>query len=132
MLQELAVAKGVILKKHRESGTVKDMKIPGRERKTTAREDSLMVRKSKADRFKTAPQIKAEMNLEYGVQVSTSTAQRRLREAGMFGRKPRKKPRLTLAHKEDLNATSTDSMNSFRLSMVSSLIIVKTSFTVSL
>ena len=88
-----------ILKKHEETGSVRDKRIPGRLRKTTSREDSILVRKSKADRFKTAPQLKAEMNLEYGVQVSTSTAQRRLREAGLFGRKPRRKPRLTPAHK---------------------------------
>ena len=79
---------------------MKDVKITGRKRKTTRREDSLMVRKSKADRFKTAPQIKAEMLIEHGVSVSSSTARRRLREAGLFGRKPRRKPRLTSKHKK--------------------------------
>lgn len=52
-----------ILEKHRNTGSVKDKRIPGRRRKTTSREDSIMVRKSKANRFKTAPQIKAEMTL---------------------------------------------------------------------
>ena len=73
-------AVGEIVRKHRLTGSVTDRKIPGRGRKTTARQDRLLVRKSLADRFKTAPQVKAEMLLEHGVDISTSTAQRRLRE----------------------------------------------------
>ena len=66
----------------------------------TRREDRTMVRKSMSDRYKTAPEIKAKMQLEHGMSVSTSTTQRRLREAGLIGRKPRKKPRLTSRHKK--------------------------------
>ena len=79
-----------ILEKHKITGSEKDKRIPVRRRKTTSREDSIMVRKSKANRFKTAPQKKAEVRLEYGVQISTSTAQRRLRAASLFGWKPRR------------------------------------------
>ena len=92
-------AVGEIVRKHRLTGSVTDRKIPGRGRKTTARQDRLLVRKSLADRFKTAPQVKAEMLLEHGVDISTSTAQRRLRESGLHGRKARRKPRLSPAHK---------------------------------
>ena len=67
-------AVGEIVRKHRLTGSVTDRKIPGRGRKTTARQDKLLVRKSLADRFKTAPQVKAEMLLEHGVDISTSTA----------------------------------------------------------
>ena len=73
-------AVGEIVRKHRLTVSVTDRKIPGRGRKTTARQDRVLVRKSLADRFKTAPQVKAEMLLEHGVDISTSTAQRRLRE----------------------------------------------------
>ncbi|XP_028414913.1 uncharacterized protein LOC114538000 [Dendronephthya gigantea] len=65
-----------ILKKKRLTGSVKDCKIPGSKRKTTRREDNILVRKSKADRFKTAPEIKAEMQNEHGVNISVSTTQR--------------------------------------------------------
>ena len=88
-----------ILKKKRLTGSVKDAKIPGRKRKTSEREDRLMVRKSKSNHYKTAPQIKAEMLIEHGVNILVSTTQRRLREAGLKGCKPRKKPRLTARRK---------------------------------
>ena len=59
-------------------GNVKDAKIPGQKRKTSQKEDRIVVRKSKADRFKTASQIKAE--IDYDVDISVSTTRRRLRE----------------------------------------------------
>ena len=90
-----------ILKKHRLTGSVRDITIPGRPRVTTKRQDSLLVRKCKMDRFKTATQIRAEVLSEYSLKLSTSTVQRRLRGAGLFGRKPRRKPRLTPKHKRD-------------------------------
>ena len=43
-----------ILKKEPLTGGVRDRKIVGRKRKTTTKEDRLIVRKGKADRFKTA------------------------------------------------------------------------------
>ena len=89
-----------ILKKQRDTGTVRDKKIPGRKRKTTAKEDRIMVRKSKSDRFKTASEIRAEMQIKHRVNVSSSTARRRLREAGLNGCKSRQKPRLTSRHKK--------------------------------
>ena len=88
-----------ILKKERLTGGVRDRKIIGRKRKTTTKEDRLIVRKSKADRFKTATEIKAEMQVEHGVHISSSTTRRRLREAGLNGCKTRQKPRLTARHK---------------------------------
>ena len=44
--------------------------------------------------------IKAEMLIEHGVNISFSTTQRRLREAGLKSCKPRKKPRLTARYKK--------------------------------
>ena len=89
-----------ILKKKMVYGNVKDAKIPGRKRKTSQKEDRIVVRKSKADRFKTASQIKAEMQIDYDVDISVSTTRRRLREAGLNACRPRKKPRLTARHKK--------------------------------
>ncbi|KAI6655331.1 Transposase domain containing protein [Oopsacas minuta] len=90
-----------MLKKHRLTGTVRDLAILGRPRVTTKRQDNLLVRKCKKDRFKIATQIKAEVLSEYSIKLSTSTVQRRLPGAGLFGRKPRRKPRLTTKHKRD-------------------------------
>ena len=41
-----------------------------------------MVRKSKSNCYKTTPQIKAEMLIEHGVNISVPTTQRRLGEGG--------------------------------------------------
>lgn len=67
------------------TGSVKDAKIPGWKRKTSKREDRVMVRKSKSNRFKTALEIKVEMQNEHAVSVSVSPTKRRLREAGLKG-----------------------------------------------
>ena len=40
------------------------------------------------------------MQIEHGVNASTSTIQRRLREAGLNGRKARSTPHLTARHKK--------------------------------
>ena len=56
-------------------------------------EDRLIVRKSKSNQFKTIPGIKTEVKEED--EISNSTIQRRLREAGLFGLNPRKNPYLS-------------------------------------
>ena len=43
--------------------------------------------------------VRAEVKTQYGIDVSISTTQRRLREAGLHGRKARRQPRLTVLHK---------------------------------
>ena len=62
-----------MLKKQRLTGSVNDAQIPGRRRKTSEREDRIIVRKSKSNRFKTAPEIKVEMQNEHALSVSVST-----------------------------------------------------------
>ena len=51
----------LILKRKKLNGSVSDLQIPGQTRKTTRKEDSIIVRKSKCNRFKTAPQVRAEV-----------------------------------------------------------------------
>ncbi|KAI6653087.1 hypothetical protein LOD99_3923 [Oopsacas minuta] len=89
-----------ILKKHRLTGTVRDLAIPGRPCVTTKRQDNLLVRKCKKDRFKTAIQINAEVLSEYSTKLSTSTVQRSLRGAGLFGRNREGSPALLSSTKE--------------------------------
>ena len=89
-----------ILKKQRLTGCVRDRKILGRKIKTTSKEDRIIVRKSKADRFKSAPEIKAEIQAEHGVCISSSTKRRRSRGAGLKGCRTRQKLRPTKRHKK--------------------------------
>ena len=75
------------------TGSVKDAKIPGWKRKTSKREDRVMVRKSKSNRFKTTLRCtlhQAEMQIEHCVSILVSTTRRRLREEeGLERKKPR-------------------------------------------
>ena len=72
---------GEILRKHGLICSVRDLTIPGRPRDTTKKKDSLLVRKSKKDRFKTATQIRTEVLSECSLKISTSTVQRKLQGA---------------------------------------------------
>lgn len=64
-------------------------------RKTDPRTDMLIVRKSKADPFKSSREIMEEINEECGTNVSRKLVARRLIEASLFGRISRKKPLLS-------------------------------------
>ena len=88
-----------IVRKQKETGTVQDRPIPGRKRVTTTREDRAIVRISLADRRKTAPAIKADVETYNGLHVSISTVKRRLKESGLRAYRVRKKPLLTKKHR---------------------------------
>ena len=84
-----------ILRKSKVRGHLKDLKASGRPKLTSLAIDDIIVNKCKADRFKSAPLIAAEMCKEHGLNLSSSTIGRRLRKAGLLARKPRHKPWLT-------------------------------------
>lgn len=64
-------------------------------RKTSLRIDRAIARKCKCDPFKSSRDIMAEVNEEFGVDVSSRLIRRRLNDAGLFGRVSRKKPLLS-------------------------------------
>ena len=79
-----------MLKKQRLTGSVNDAQIPGRRRKTSEREDRIIVRKSKSNRFKTALEIKVEMQNEHALSVSVSTTKEGLGRLVLKGTSPEK------------------------------------------
>jgi transposase len=81
-----------IIKRYQERGSFDSQKSTGRKRKTTKREEKKLVNLSKSDPRKTAPELRNELEKNYGVNISVSTVQRRLRENMLFGRRPAKKP----------------------------------------
>jgi len=83
---------GYIVKKWKNGKGVKDLPRSGAPKKTTAREDKLIIRKSTSDPNKDAVQICTEMSAEYGLKVSANTIRRRLDAAGLSARVPVKKP----------------------------------------
>ena len=93
----LKISKGTVsktLKRNRETGSNVNKKRSGRPRKTSKRDDDKILTISSANRFETAPNIRAKINERLPSPISVSTVQRRLREKGMFGRIAVKKPLL--------------------------------------
>lgn len=81
------------------SNAIKYVKKPenrGPKRKTSIQDDRKIVRMSKMEPSKSAVQIRKEMNLS----VSDMTVRRRLLEANLAARSPRKKPLLTKKHRD--------------------------------
>ena len=87
------------LRKLAELGSMDVRPRSGRPRATTDRDDRNLVRSSRCDRFKTAPELAIELANVAGVVVHRSTVSRRLADAGLHGRVAKHKPRLTPDHK---------------------------------
>lgn len=99
----MKISKGTVsktLRRNRETGRNADRKRSGRLRKTSKRHDNQIITISNANRFETAPKIRAKINARLSSPISVSTVQRRLREAGLFGRVAAKKPLLRPQNKE--------------------------------
>ena len=88
--QEISNAVGVnkssvnrIIMLHNETGHVETKRKGkcGRKRKTTTRDDSFIMRKSKADPRKSSDDLKRDL-AEAGVHISSSAVPRRLTEQG--------------------------------------------------
>lgn len=81
-----------------ESGVFRHGKC-GRKRKTTSRDDIMILRNSVKDPRKTSRDLQRDL-IAAGVQVDSSTVRRRLLEADRPARKPQKKPLLTRVMKQ--------------------------------
>mgnify|MGYP003471160912 CR=1 FL=1 len=86
-----------LVAKYRETGNVKDVPRSGRPKVTTERQDRLIIQHSRRNRFKTARQIRDDLQGEIG-RVSTQTINNRLLAAHLPARRPRQKPELTQQH----------------------------------
>lgn len=87
-----------IIKQHQETGSITANRVGkcGPKRKTTAKDDMLLVRNSKINPRKSDVDLTRELH-EGGINVHVTTVRQRLREAGRFARKPIKKQLLTQA-----------------------------------
>ena len=87
-----------IVKKHQETGFVKDNKRSGRPKKTTKRQGRILIRTSLVDRRLTSPELRAKLDMDHGVSISASTVRSRLYAAGLRGCVAAKKPLLRTAN----------------------------------
>jgi transposase len=90
---------------------VKRISGSGRPRKTSERQDRAMVKKAKKDPKKTAVDVMREVNEEIGLDISKRTARRRLNEAGLFGRRPSRKPLISEANRKARAAFAKDHLH---------------------
>lgn len=89
-----------IIKKNLSHGSTERKKGTGRKRKTDERLDRMMMRLSLENRFKTAKEISRDLADSNLAEVSRETVGRRLREKGLWARKPAKKPFLNKKMKQ--------------------------------
>lgn len=80
---------------YEESNTVKNKSRSGRPRVTTARDDRLIVKEVKKDRFITANSLKNKLKEQSGVNVSRQTINRRLLKKNLKSAVAARKPLLT-------------------------------------
>ena len=97
-LSVTAVAKTV--KQFEQTGTLEDRKRSGRPRVTSKSDNKFIRVTSLRNRRLTAPEIQAQLNATRSTDVSTSTVQRRLRDAGLKGRIAAKKPLLRVINRK--------------------------------
>lgn len=89
-----------LMKKKENLDPLERTKGSGRKRKTNSRTDKALQRMCLKDRFKSAVRIRAELKDYHQVDLSAETIRRRLREIGLYGRRPAKKPLLTKKMKD--------------------------------
>ena len=97
--KKMKVAKstvGDILKRKKDTGESSTLRQGrcGRKRKTTPRDDTVIIRESIKNPKKTSADLQRDLSTS-GVNISSSTVRRRLLEVGRFARKPLKKQLLT-------------------------------------
>ena len=88
-----------ILRLYREMGNVQPSKSTGHPRKTTERQDCLLVRMARMGCANSASTLRREFRQATNVNVSRETINKRLVKSGYRARRPIVKPRLLNRHK---------------------------------
>lgn len=90
-----------ILKRNQQTGSVDPGKSTGRPRVSTVRDDRVLVRLARQDRFKSCNVLTAEWNQQANIRASSRTVNRRLIQMGYRARRCAVKPKLTPRHKRE-------------------------------
>lgn len=90
---------GNIVKRFRETGSVENKKRTGRKKVTSEKDDRILIRMSKKDPRKNAVELNAILRAKYSIKCSVDTIKRRLRHANLFGRRPSKKPLISMKNR---------------------------------
>lgn len=90
-----------VLRRHRENGNHQRRPGQGRKRVTNAAQDRHIVQQVLRNRTLTAPEVQNVARRTYGIQISSRTIRRRLREGNLTPRIPARGPRLTAEHRRN-------------------------------
>ena len=85
-----------IINKYKKTKCIGNTLGRGRKLKTSANVDRIIQHKIKADRQKSAPSVKVELQSEHGITISGQTVRQRLHEVGLFDPVARKKPYMSI------------------------------------
>lgn len=88
-----------ILRRYRNTNNVTPDKSTGRPRKTTAREDRLLLNMVRRDRTRSARALSQDWQQTLNRPISRETTNRRMLERGYKAYRPVKKPKLSARHK---------------------------------
>ena len=83
------------LRRFSQTGRLEQAKGRGRKAATTPQQDRFLTRLSLRNRFATSTELRRDMMEQSGANISARTIRRRLLNAGLAARCPRKKPLLT-------------------------------------
>lgn len=90
----------MLIKRFHQTGDISRRHVPGRPRKTTRQVDRSIVMMSRNNPRSTAVDIRAELHQHSVSEVSVETVRRRLRDAGLNGRRPVRKPLISAKNRK--------------------------------
>ncbi len=99
LISQNTVAKVVQIFKKDGIATISQRR-PGHPRKSTPRQERLLMRRVEENRHASSLQLSKEVESQTGVTISCDTIRRTLQRNGMHGCRPRKKPLLKPRHKK--------------------------------
>lgn len=85
-----------IVNRFKKEGAVNHKSRPGRPKKTSIKDDKLLERLCRLDPRKNAVMLRKEIRENYNIDLSLSSVKRRLNTAKLYGRRPSKKPLISL------------------------------------
>lgn len=87
------------VKVFKETGDVEEKPLSGRKKKTTAKQDSEIIKLALSNRASSSQQLSTELKA-MGVDLSAATVRRRLKASGIYSCTPQSKPLLLKRHRK--------------------------------
>lgn len=100
-----------VIKRYKDTASSKRLRNTGRPKKTSDRADRKICNLAKVDPFLSSRRIMEELKQNGGIEISARTIRRRLVHAGLFARRPAKKPLLSKKNRRSRLQFARDHLN---------------------